>query len=102
MLLSSLITSARPFSNVTPSERRISIWRGKATGTPAYRAGILSGDRIIKIEGLSTKDMQLTDAVKRMRGKPGSKIVIGIIREGWTEPKDFTMLRTSMAVMTPQ
>src|SRR6266852_5779941 len=52
-------------------------------GTPAYRAGILSGDRIVKIEGLSTKDMQLTDAVKRMRGKPGSKVVIGIIREGW-------------------
>src|SRR5437016_11247601 len=62
-------------------------------GTPAYRAGILSGDRIVKIEGLSTKDMQLTDAVKRMRGKPGSKIVIGIVREGWTEPKDFTITR---------
>jgi len=36
---------------------------------------------------MSTKDMQLSDAVKRMRGKPGSKIVISIIREGLTEPK---------------
>src|SRR5437870_6081740 len=67
-------------------------------GTPAYRAGILSGDRIVKIEGLSTKDMQLTDAVKRMRGKPGSKIVIGIVREGWTEPKDFTITREQIRV----
>src|SRR5499427_2385284 len=52
-------------------------------GTPAYRAGILPGDRIVKIEGISTKDMQLADAVKKMRGKPGSKIVISVVREGW-------------------
>ena len=58
-------------------------------GTPAYRAGIQPGDRIVKIEGISTKDMQLTDAVKRMRGKPGTKIVISIVREGWTEPQGF-------------
>src|SRR5499425_467407 len=69
-------------------------------GTPAYRAGILSGDRIIKIEGLSTKDMQLTDAVKRMRGKPGSKVTISIIREGWTEPKDFTIIREQIRVQS--
>jgi carboxyl-terminal processing protease len=36
-------------------------------GTPDYRAGIQPGDRILKIEGLTTKDMQLSDAVKRMR-----------------------------------
>ena len=69
-------------------------------GTPAYRAGVLSGDRIVKIEGLTTKDMQLTDAVKRMRGKPGSKIVISIIREGWTEPKDFTITREQIRVQS--
>src|SRR6186713_3046826 len=58
-------------------------------GTPAYRAGLHTGDRIIKIDGLSTKDMQLADAVKRMRGKPGTKVTISIVREGWTEAKDF-------------
>jgi carboxyl-terminal processing protease len=69
-------------------------------GTPAYRAGVQPGDRIVKIEGISTKDMQLTDAVKRMRGKPGSKIVISLIREGWTEPRDFTITREQIRVQS--
>jgi carboxyl-terminal processing protease len=69
-------------------------------GTPAYRAGIQPGDRIVKIEGISTKDMQLADAVKKMRGKPGSKIVIAVIREGWTEPKDFTIMREQIRVQS--
>ena len=69
-------------------------------GTPAYRAGLLTGDRIIKIDGLSTKDMQLPDAVKRMRGKPGSKVTITVVREGWTEPKDFDIVREQIRVQS--
>jgi carboxyl-terminal processing protease len=69
-------------------------------GTPAFRAGIQPGDRIVKIEGLSTKDMQLTDAVKRMRGKPGTKITISIVREGWAEPKDFEITREQIQVQS--
>jgi carboxyl-terminal processing protease len=69
-------------------------------GTPAYHAGIHPGDRIVKIEGLSTKDMQLTDAVKRMRGKPGTKVTITIVREGWTEPKDFEVTREQIRVQS--
>src|SRR6266850_6320952 len=69
-------------------------------GTPAYRAGIQPGDRIVKIEGISTKDMQLTDAVKRMRGKPGSKITITIMREGWAEPKDFDIVREQIRIQS--
>jgi carboxyl-terminal processing protease len=69
-------------------------------GTPAYRAGVHPGDRIVKIEGISTKDMQLTDAVKRMRGKPGSKITISIVREGWAEPKDFQIAREQIRVQS--
>src|SRR5262249_49760367 len=58
------------------------------------------GDRIVKIEGITTKDMQLTDAVKRMRGKPGSKVTISIVREGWTEPKDFEITREQIRVQS--
>jgi carboxyl-terminal processing protease len=66
--------------------------------TPAHRAGLLAGDRIVKIDGLSTKDMQLSDAVKKMRGKPGTKVTISIVREGWTEPKDFEIQREQIRV----
>jgi carboxyl-terminal processing protease len=66
--------------------------------TPAYRAGLVTGDRIVKIDGLSTKDMQLSDAVKRMRGKPGTKVTISVVREGWTEAKDFDIVREQIRV----
>jgi len=69
-------------------------------GTPAYRAGLHTGDRIVKIDGLSTKDMQLADAVKRMRGKPGSKVTISVLREGWGEPKDFDIVREQIKVQS--
>ncbi|MBI4240709.1 MAG: PDZ domain-containing protein, partial [Candidatus Rokubacteria bacterium] len=69
-------------------------------GTPAHRAGIHPGDRIIKIEGISTKDMQLIEAVKRMRGKPGTTITISIVREGWLEPRDFTITRENIRVQS--
>jgi carboxyl-terminal processing protease len=67
-------------------------------GTPAYRAGLQAGDRIVKIDGLATKDMQLVDAVKKMRGKPGTKVTISVVREGWTEPKDFEIQREQIRV----
>jgi carboxyl-terminal processing protease len=67
-------------------------------GTPAHRAGLVTGDRIVKIDGLATKDMQLPDAVKRMRGKPGTKVTVSIVREGWTEPRDFEITREQIRV----
>ena len=69
-------------------------------GTPAYRAGLATGDRIIKIDGLTTKDMQLSDAVKRMRGKPGTKVTVSIVREGWTEAKDYDIVREQIRVQS--
>lgn len=62
-------------------------------GTPAYRAGVKAGDIIIKVDGKSTKEMMLWEAVKLMRGPKGEKVVITILREGLSKPKDFKLIR---------
>jgi len=61
--------------------------------TPAFRAGLKAGDKIVKIENESTKEMTVMDAVKRLRGEPGTKVTIWIAREGFTEPRAFTITR---------
>ena len=62
-------------------------------GTPAYRAGLKANDKIIKIDGKSTKNMDLTQAVKLLRGPKGTKVTISIYREGWSQLKDITIVR---------
>ncbi|MEO2083489.1 MAG: S41 family peptidase, partial [Desulfurobacteriaceae bacterium] len=67
--------------------------------TPAYRAGIKPGDVIVKINDKKvTPDMTLSEAVKLMRGKPGTKITIWIWRKGWPEPKPFTLTRAVIKI----
>jgi carboxyl-terminal processing protease len=61
--------------------------------TPAFRAGIQAGDKILKINDELTKDMSLHDAVSKMRGVPSTSVRITIIREGWKETRDFTIVR---------
>jgi len=61
--------------------------------TPAYKAGIMAGDKIVKIDGESTREMTIFDAVKKMRGPKDTPVTITIVREGWKETKDFTIVR---------
>lgn len=61
--------------------------------TPAFKAGIQAGDRIIKIENESTKDLSIFDAVKKLRGPKGSEVTISIYREDWTDLQEFTIIR---------
>jgi len=62
-------------------------------GTPAYKAGMKAGDKIIKVEGESTQDMTLLDAVKRIRGPEGTEVKLTVMREGAEKPIDFTITR---------
>jgi carboxyl-terminal processing protease len=66
--------------------------------TPAFRAGILAGDQILKINGELTKNLSLMESVKRLRGPRGTKVTITIMREGFTQPKDFTLTRDVIPV----
>jgi len=61
--------------------------------TPGFKAGILSGDRIMKIDGRSTEKMILEDAVKRLRGEPGTDVTVTILRPSSGLVKDFKLTR---------
>ena len=66
--------------------------------TPAQKAGIKAGDLIIKLDEKPVKGMSLNDAVKMMRGEPGSKIVLTIVREGEESPLKLTLARDIIKV----
>jgi carboxyl-terminal processing protease len=68
--------------------------------TPAYRAGVKAGDRILKINEESTKGLSLMECVKRLRGPKGTSVTINIIREGFTQPKDITIVRDTIKVQS--
>lgn len=67
-------------------------------GTPAYKAGVLAGDIIIKVDGESTKDMMLWEAVKKMRGPEGEPVTITVVRKGETKPIDFELVRAKIPI----
>src|SRR3977135_13572 len=68
--------------------------------TPAARAGILSGDQILKINGTSTERMELQDAINLLRGAPGQKVTLTLLRPATKEIKEYNLERAEIKVQS--
>jgi len=68
--------------------------------TPAFRAGLAAGDKILKINEEWTKDMTIEQAVDKMRGPKGTQVRLLIIREGWEKPREFKITRDVIKVQS--
>jgi len=68
--------------------------------TPAYRAGIKAGDKIVKINEESTKGLNLMECVKRMRGPKGTHVTLTIFREGSTQTQEVSMVRDIIKIQS--
>ena len=66
--------------------------------TPAFRAGILSGDIIAEIDGKETREMSLSDAVKKMRGEAGAEVKLKAVRPSTHAVKDYAIKRENIEV----
>lgn len=66
--------------------------------TPAYDAGVLAGDMILEIDGESTQDITLMDAVKKIRGPKGSKVELTILHQDATKPEVVSMERATIPI----
>jgi carboxyl-terminal processing protease len=67
-------------------------------GTPAYEAGIMAGDIILKIDGQSTENMSLKKAVEMIQGEPGQKVTLTVLHEGGKKPVDIPIVRAEIRV----
>jgi len=68
--------------------------------TPAAKAGILSGDQILKINGTATDKMELQDAINVLRGVPGQKVTLTLLRPSTKEVKEYTLERVEIKVQS--
>ncbi len=66
--------------------------------TPAWKAGIKAGDKVVAINGHSTKGMSLVEASQFLRGKRGSQVILKIVRETEEKPQDITIVRGSVKI----
>lgn len=67
-------------------------------GTPAQRAGIKPGDKILEVDGVATKGLTLDEAVSKIRGPKGTKVVLTISREGWANPQKIEVIRETINI----
>lgn len=68
--------------------------------TPAEKVGLKGGDKIFKIDATSTIGLSVEEAVKMIRGEEGTSVVLTIMREGWSETKEFKIVRARIEVPT--
>ncbi len=68
--------------------------------TPAYKAGIKSGDKLLKIDKTTTTDMSIDTAIKLIRGEPGTTVVLTMYRDGDKVPRVFNVVRATITIPT--
>lgn len=78
---------------------RIYITRPIYSG-PAYRAGLQSGDFVMKVDGWDTADRALTETTARLKGPPGTMTRISVRRKGWTKDREFDIVREAIQIPT--
>ncbi len=66
--------------------------------TPAARAGVKTGDQILKIDDESTRSMELARAIAKMRGPAGKKVLLTIMRDGFSQPREFAIIRDHIRI----
>ena len=68
-------------------------------GNPAERAGLKAGDKILKIDDTATNDLALDEAVRLIRGEPGTQVRLMVFRDGMERPKEYTITRDIIKVV---
>ncbi len=71
-------------------------------GTPAYNAGVMAGDIILKIDGVSTENMTMKKVVERIQGEPGEKVTLTVLHEGAKETTDIDIVRDIIRIDSVQ
>lgn len=69
-------------------------------GTPAERAGLKAGDKIVAVNEESTHGIDINEAVKKIRGEIGTEVALSVFRDGWERAKDFKIIRANIQVPT--
>ena len=67
-------------------------------GSPAQKAGLRPGDKILKIDETITNDLTIDEAVKLIRGPEGTEVILTILRESWDKPQEFKIVRSVIIV----
>ena len=84
---------------LAPDPRQLTIF-SPLVGTPAYRAGLLAGDRIVEIEGQSTQGMKMDEAIRLLKGEPGTEVKLSVIHLRKREKVEVTIKREKIHVDT--